>query len=360
VIPFWEMVYHDCQICYGKYGYAADQAAEYVAHHVLCARPLHYHSIPDHLYWQAAADKPDQAAARPRVVSVEAAGARTFRIRYAWDVGADVAGDWRAFVHFGTDRDIKFQDDHPPQPPTGKWRKGGTVEIGPHTVEVPAVLRSKAVNVYIGLFDPNDPGRRISLPGCDSQRRILAGRLHLKPEIKFEPAAPGAAAGPARSAYVRSRGGWAEGLHPTDVFLKNTQEVLGPLHAATAHDLLTRLEFLTPDRAVRRATYGRGKDATIVTVNFARTDAEVTSKLGGRAVLPPWGFVVEGPRFAAFCAKRWGGRDYPDGALFTLRSLDNRTLAESRSVRIFHAFGPPAISWRGKTHEVRREETITP
>ncbi len=22
VIPFWEMVYHDCQICYGKYGYA--------------------------------------------------------------------------------------------------------------------------------------------------------------------------------------------------------------------------------------------------------------------------------------------------------------------------------------------------
>ena len=51
VIPFWEMVYHDCQICYGKYGYAADRAGQYVAHHVLCARPLHYHSIPDHRYW---------------------------------------------------------------------------------------------------------------------------------------------------------------------------------------------------------------------------------------------------------------------------------------------------------------------
>ena len=26
VIPFWEMVYHDCEICYGKYGYSANQA----------------------------------------------------------------------------------------------------------------------------------------------------------------------------------------------------------------------------------------------------------------------------------------------------------------------------------------------
>ena len=51
VIPFWEMVYHDCQICYGKYGYGPEQAGEYVAHHVLAARPLNYHSIPDHLYW---------------------------------------------------------------------------------------------------------------------------------------------------------------------------------------------------------------------------------------------------------------------------------------------------------------------
>jgi len=52
VIPFWEMVYHDCQVCYGKYGYAADHSGEYVAHHVLAARPLHYHSVPDHLYWK--------------------------------------------------------------------------------------------------------------------------------------------------------------------------------------------------------------------------------------------------------------------------------------------------------------------
>jgi hypothetical protein len=48
VIPFWEMVYHDCQIAYGKYGYSAANAGSYVAHHVLSARTasLSLHSEP--------------------------------------------------------------------------------------------------------------------------------------------------------------------------------------------------------------------------------------------------------------------------------------------------------------------------
>jgi hypothetical protein len=126
VIPFFEMVYHDCQICYGKYGYAAEKAAEYVAHHVLCARPLHYHSFPDHLYWQSPREK--------------------------------------------------------------------------------------------------DEG--------NSNSQL-----------------------PDRSCYVRSDNGWAEGMHPLDIFLKNTHEVLGPLHRVTAHDRLTRLEYLTEDFKLRKATY---------------------------------------------------------------------------------------------------------
>jgi len=230
VVPFWEMVYHDCQICWGKYGYAADSAAEYVAHHVLCARPLHYHSVGDHLYWKAA----------------------------------------RA-----------------------------------------------------------DKGKR-----------------------------PASGAAAARSCYLRCEGGWAEGLHPMDVFLKNTQEVLGPLHAATAHTRLTRLELLTPDRSLRRATYGSGRDATTVVVNFAPKVAEVTLRRGGRVVLPAWGFVVRGPRFAAFHARRWGGLDYADGALFTLRALDEQPLDQSRRVRIFHGFGAPAIRWKGRAYDVRREQTV--
>jgi hypothetical protein len=229
VIPFFEMVYHDCQICYGKYGYAADKAAEYVAHHVLCARPLHYHSFPDHLYWRS---------------------------------------------------------------PAGKG-------------------------------EGND----------DSQVSD-------------------------RSCYVRSDNGWAEGMHSLDVFLKNTHEVLGPLQRVTAHDRLERLEFLTKDSKVRKATYGHGERATNVIVNFGTTEAQVKSTLGGDVVLPPWGFVIEGRRFAAFHARRWGGQEYGKGALFTLQAIDDKNLNEARRVRVFHAFGPTTIRWKGDFHKVQREQVI--
>jgi hypothetical protein len=228
VIPFFEMVYHDCQIAFGKYGYRAEDAAEYVAHHVLCARPLHYHSFPDHLYWQTA----------------------------------------------------------------------------------PKEGRKEA---------PSD-----------------------------------------RSCYTRSDDGWAAGMHPLDVFLKNTHEVLGPLHEATAYARLMAFEYLTQDRNVRRATYGEGREGVKVTVNFGRTPAEIDSATGGHTILPPWGFLVEGPRLVAFHARSWNGRDYGDGALFTLRPTDNKDLKDSAGIRVFHAFGPTTLSWQGKTYEVKREEVIKP
>ena len=359
VIPFWEMVYHDCQIAYGKYGYAADQAAECVAHHALCARPLYYHSIPDHLYWtEQAAVPPAKVMARPRVVELKATGERTFQIKYTWDVEEDVKGDWRVFVHFGTDKKILFQSDYAAVPPTSQWRAGQTIAFGPRAVTVPASVRDKEVNIYIGLFSLSDASTRASLVGGDRQNRILAGRLVLAPEIRFEPAAIQEDK-PARDAFVRSDG-WAKGLHPTDVFIKNTHELLAPLHAATAHERLTQLEFLTPDRSVRRAVYGSGADAVTVVTNFGETDATVETKLGGAMVLPPWGIVAEGPRFAGFYAKQWGGQDYPDGALFTFQSLDGQPLANGAKVRVFHGFGPAALAWRGRDWNVAREEMIAP
>jgi hypothetical protein len=227
VIPFFEMVYHDCQICYGKYGYAADKAAEFVAHHVLCARPLYYHSFPDHLYWKSTAN-----------------------------------------------------------------------------------LKKKQTPV---------------------------------PDV---------------ACYTRSDNGWAEGMHSLDVFLKNTYEVLGPLHSATAHNLLSKLEFLTKDFTLRQATYGQGENATRIIVNFGTKDAQIESTLGGKVTLPPWGFVVEGPRFAAFHARRWNGQEYGKGALFTLRAMDQKSLKETIRIRVFHAFGPPALRWKGKIHKVQREKVI--
>jgi len=233
VIPFFEMVYHDCQICYGKYGYRADQAAEYVAHHILCARPLHYHSFPNHLYWKSVSSR-----------------------------------------------------------------------------------------------DPEEESSTSQTPD--------------------------------RSCYVRSDGGWAQGMHPLDVFLKNTQEVLGPLNRETAYAVLTKLELPTKDNSVRRATYGSGPDATKVIVNFGTTEAKVTSTLGGEVVLPPWGFVVEGPRFAAFYASRWNEQEYGQGALFTLHAKTDENLNEAHRIRVFHAFGPANIRWKGILYTVDREQIIQP
>ena len=227
VIPFFEMVYHDCQICYGKYGYAADKAAEFVAHHVLCARPLYYHSFPDHLYWKSTVKRQRQASV------------------------ADEA--------------------------------------------------------------------------C----------------------------------YTRSDNGWAEGMHPLDVFMKNTYEVLGPLHSATAHDTLIKLEFLNKDPMLRQAAYGQGGDATKVIVNFGTKEAQVESKLGGKVTLPPWGFVIEGPHFAAFHARRWNGQEYGKGALFTLRPMSNKNLKDANRIRIFHAFGPETIKWKDSLYKVQREMVIS-
>jgi hypothetical protein len=258
VIPFWEMVYHDCQICYGKYGYRADQAAEYVAHHVLCARPLHYHSVPDHRYWLE-------------------------------------------------------------KPASGKPPRRGATGVSP-------VQQQGAT-------------------GVAPVQRQSTGKM---------PVPPG---GP-RAALTRTDQGWAEGLHPIDAFMKNTHEVLGPLHAETAHSRLTRFEFLTPDGTLRRATYGEGPTATTVVVNFGQKDAETASRYGGAVVLPPWGFVVDSPRFAAFYAKVWNGRTDPGGALFTVQALDGKDLDHAAKVRIFHAFGNPKIPWHGMMCEVRREEVI--
>ena len=228
VIPFFEMVYHDCQICYGKYGYAADKVAEFVAHHVLCARPLYYHSFPDHLYWKSTGNQEKKQAPLP-----------------------DIA--------------------------------------------------------------------------C----------------------------------YTRSDNGWAKGMHPLDVFLKNTYEVLGPLHSATAHNTLSKLEFMTEDFTLRQATYGQGENATRIIVNFGIKEAQVESMLGGKVTLPPWGFVIEGPHFAAFHARRWNGQEYEKGALFTLRAMDKKNLKEADRIRIFHAFGPETIKYKDSLYKVQREKVIS-
>lgn len=75
--------------------------------------------------------------------------------------------------------------------------------------------------------------------------------------------------------------------------------------------------------------------------------------------LPAFGLRIESPTFVAFHATRFGGRDYPGGALFTLQSLDGRPLAESGRIRIFHGFGDRRVVVGGEVVEVAGERIWT-
>jgi hypothetical protein len=59
----------------------------------------------------------------------------------------------------------------------------------------------------------------------------------------------------------------------------------------------------------------------------------------------------------AFCATKWNGLAYDAPAMFTVRSLDGKPIAESSKVRIYHGFGDPRIKVGGTEHNVPKEET---
>jgi len=357
VIPLFEMVYHDCESVFGKYGYRPEGAAEYVAQHVLCARTLNYHSFPDHLYWQAAPGAPGAARnvevqARPSISSAELIGPRKLRLKYRWQVDADCAGVWRVFVHFGARDPVPLQNDHAPARAVATWRAGEVIEEGPFDVTIPDTVASDTLDIFIGLFRGPDGAERAWLPRCDAKGRVLAGRLRLKPTLAFEKVdAPAPLLGDP-GCFTRADHGWAAGLCVTDRFIKNTHEVLSPLAELTAHARLVQFEFLSPDRAVRRATYrdDTGKVVT-VTVNFGQASYTAGSKLGQSVSLPTWGFLVEAPTFVAFHATSWAGRSYQQPVLFTIRLGDSQA-------HIFHGFGAAQLMWRGQALEVPRETVV--
>jgi hypothetical protein len=158
--------------------------------------------------------------------------------------------------------------------------------------------------------------------------------------------------------FIRADQGWAEGLHPLDRLIKNTYEILSPLNELTAQMQMSRHEFLTPDYQVQRSVFGEGENQVVVVVNAGSTKYSVRSPLGGNVILPPAGFLIEGPTFVAFHSLNWNDLSYADAPLFTLRSQDGRPLTRSASVRIFHGFGDRRLKFRGKTLTIAKEEVV--
>lgn len=357
-VPLFELVYRECIQIYGKYGYDPARAADYVLHHLLLGRPLHYHNLPPGLYWE----EDFYERAEPSVAAIQSTGPRAFSIRYAWKIQQPPKHNWRVFVHFCDEQGrILFQNDHDPDPPTRQWTPG-TREVGPFNVTIPEGLTGP-FSIRIGWYDPAT-GRRAQLQGpADSERRIRAGRLILRDHhARWEPEPETASAdGPDPALFLRADHGWAEGLHPWDRFLKNTQELLGPLNLLTADQPMTEHAFLTPDHQVQRVRFGSDpRRACTVVVNRSTNDFPWLTSAFGPTVLPPGGFVVESDRFIAFHARAWNDITYHQAPFFTLRSLDDRPLTRSRRVRVFHGWGDPSIRIGRTTVRIPREAVVDP
>ena len=110
----------------------------------------------------------------------------------------------------------------------------------------------------------------------------------------------------------------------------------------------------------RRTTFGQGSSKVEVIVNLGQDSFKYSSKTGGAVTLPANGFLVESPTFVAFHALNWAGQNYDVPAMFSLRSLDDRPLTRSRSVRAYHAFGSDKIRVGKSTVAVPKEMTLRP
>jgi hypothetical protein len=137
--------------------------------------------------------------------------------------------------------------------------------------------------------------------------------------------------------------------------MKNTYEILSPLHELTGRMQITRHEFLTPRRDVSRTVFGGDAEAV---ANLGTSPFTYRLSDGLEAVLPAYGVAIRSPQFVAFHALKWDGVEYSGGALFTLRSLDGKPIADSSKVRVYHGFGDSKVKVRGKLVAVKRETVV--
>jgi hypothetical protein len=130
------------------------------------------------------------------------------------------------------------------------------------------------------------------------------------------------------------------GLGLTDGFIKNTYEVLSPLHRLTALMPMTDHRFLTSNRKAESTHFGKDVE---ITVNYDASDLVLKN-----AVLPQYGFLIESPTLVAFHARNYRTLKFTQPTMLVVRSLDNQGLQASRRIEIYAAFGDRPAKWDGK------------
>lgn len=91
--------------------------------------------------------------------------------------------------------------------------------------------------------------------------------------------------------FARGAGGWGEGKHVMDRFIKNTYSFLSPFAEAVATLPMTQHRYLLDDRSVEFSQFGRHWQAV---VNHGPRNFRY-----GQTLLPPMGFIALGPDFLA-------------------------------------------------------------
>lgn len=346
VIPLFEMVYGDCVSLYTHQGDRIGAGnAKKVLDHILYAE-MHLPQFGGHLYWKT--DGPQAVPVQPIPPVVKATGELEFEITYRWRVLGKVDKDLWCFVHFThpeatRGESIAYQDDHAPSPAMTAWQPGQVVEVGPRKVAIPPQFTGES-QLLIGLTDRQSRKALSNIHG--GNYRYPLGAIKTTPKgPAFVPASNSSAA-----CFSRADNGWAAGLCVADRTIKNTYEVLSPLNRLTAETPMTAHSFLAADHHVERTAFGHVQ----IVVNYGPEPYEFDG-----CVLPAYGFLVTSPTFIAFHAQRYNGIDYRPTALFTIRSLDGKPIAQSRKVRVYHGFGPETLRLSGRAFEVRGEETVS-
>lgn len=112
----------------------------------------------------------------------------SLRIAIYWEAAAAPAEDLHAFVHLldgnGT---LVAQDDRPPGgpgAPTSAWR-AGELYLDDHRLTLPADLPPGEYSLVVGLYSPQDPGRRLPVnhPAAENGSLPLA-RIEVEPRAR--------------------------------------------------------------------------------------------------------------------------------------------------------------------------------
>ncbi len=346
VIPLFPLVYSDCiQIMTHQGNRIGAGDEKKVADHILFAE-MSLPSFGTHKYWDT--PQVDTVPIVPLAPLVKQVNARRFEITYRWKVLQAAEDDFSIFVHFTNEgsehaEQIAFQNDHRPTTPTSKWAAGEVVEDGPFTIDVPPDFSGTA-RINVGMLQDNE---RVALTRPTRQRnRYTIGSIAVSEERITTQPSP---SDPTDELWSRADGGWGEHLCRTDRVIKNVWEVLSPLNRITAESPLDEHRFLTTDRLVQQTRFGD----TTITVAY-KESAEVNDNK-----VPPYGFIVEGPKFIAFCATRYNGIDYSTPTLFTAQSLDGKPIQDSQQVRIYHGFGDQQVRLLGREFQVTREAVVS-